>query len=217
MHLPGYLAKPAKPCEESIRNAADLLERELPAVLAVAHELLQDPERRAQRTAGVGVPAAERRDVRETVLGEEAQHLELGVDPGLEAAEDLEDQLVVEDERRVRLLATDRPRVEQLAAQAGEPFDRPELDRTLRALQRQPCPHRMHELARSGRMLEAVDLGVAVQQLVDVVRAGVVAHLDELEREMRIGRAQLDGVEHLRMRDRLATSRRTTAAASHSR
>ena len=41
----------------------------------------------------------------EAALGEEAQQLELGVDAGLEPAEDLEDQLLVEDDRRVRLLA----------------------------------------------------------------------------------------------------------------
>ena len=97
---------------------------------------------------------------------------------------------------RVGLLAADGPSVAQLAAQAGEPFDRPELDGAFRALQRQPRPHRVHELACGGGMLEPVDLGVAVQQLIDVVCAGLVAHLDELERELRIGRAQLHRVEH---------------------
>src|SRR3954470_14109465 len=50
-------------------------------------------------------------------------------------------------------------------------------------------------------MLEAVDLLLAVQQLVDVVRAGLVAHLDELERERRLRRTELHRIEHLRVRD----------------
>ena len=42
-------------------------------------------------------------------LGQEAQELELRVDAGLEAPVRLEDQLVAEDDRRVRLLGPDRP------------------------------------------------------------------------------------------------------------
>ena len=59
----------------------------------VGDELLQHPERRGERRAGVLVPAAERRHVREAVRAEEAQQLELGVDARLEPAEELEDQL----------------------------------------------------------------------------------------------------------------------------
>src|SRR5204862_3754949 len=94
MHLARHLAEPAQPLQELLRALTDLVERELPAVEAAADVLLQNPERRRERPAGVRVPAAERRGVRETVLGEEAQHLELGVDPGLESPEDLEDQLL---------------------------------------------------------------------------------------------------------------------------
>jgi len=82
-------------------------ERKVPAVERAAHVLLQHAERRVQRPADVRVPAAELRDVVEPALGEEAQHLELGVHAGLEPPEDLEDELVVEDDRRVRLLARD--------------------------------------------------------------------------------------------------------------
>ena len=82
---------------------------------------------------GVRVPADELRDVLEAVLGEEAQQLELGIDPGLEPSEDLEDQLFVEHDRRVRLLGTDRAR---LAPLAGEPGDRGELDHSV--CRRQP-------------------------------------------------------------------------------
>ena len=201
MHLARHLAEAPEPGEELRGSAPDLRDRELPAVLPVAHELLENPERRVQRAAGVRVPAAERRDVREAALGEEAQRLELGVDARLEPAEDLEDELVVEDERRVRLLAAHGSRLLQLAAEPGEPFDRPELDGAVRSLQRQPAPHRVHELARRRRIVEPVDLRLAVHELVDVVRAGLVAHLHELEREARLGRAQLDRIEHLRVRD----------------
>jgi hypothetical protein len=80
-----------------------------------------------------------------------------------------------------------------------------ELDHALGPLQRQPAAHRTDELARELRVLEAVDLELAVthrvQQLVDVVRAGVVSHLDECERELRLGRSQHDRLHELRVRD----------------
>ena len=199
VHLARHLTEPAHALEEGVRRSRDLVESELPAVLSVADELLEDPERRAQRSPRVRVPAAERGDVRETVLGQETEHLELRVDPRLEPPEDLEDRLVVEDDRRVRLLRTDGTRVEQLAAEAREPLDRPELDRPFLALQRQARAHCVHELACRCGVLERVDVVLAVHQLVDVVRAGVVAHLDEREHELRVHRAQYDGVELLRV------------------
>ena len=89
-----------------------------------------------------------------------------------------------------------------------------------------PCsvnPERiaLHELACELRLLEAVDLQLVaaqrVQQLVDVVRAGVVAHLDERERELRIRRAQDDRSRAPASARPRATSRRTSAAASRTR
>ena len=85
-----------------------------------------------------------------------------------------------------------------------------------------PCSVRPDRIAltssrASAGVVEDVEpeLAVAerVEQLVDVVRAGLVAHLDERERELRLRRPQHDRVEHLRMRDAHATSRRTSAAA----
>src|SRR5581483_10633202 len=89
VHLRRHLAEPAEPVEEALRRLRDLLERELPAVLSVGDELLQQPERRRERPARVLVPAAERGDVAEAALAEEAEQLELRVDPRLEPAEDL--------------------------------------------------------------------------------------------------------------------------------
>src|SRR5207302_9124344 len=97
------------PTEEALRVGGELVERELPAVQPAADELLQDPERRGERPARVRVPAAERRDVRKPVLREEPQHLELGIDSRLEPPEHLEDELVVEDDRRIRLLGAHLP------------------------------------------------------------------------------------------------------------
>ena len=59
-----------------------------------------------------------------------------GLMPGLEPAEHLQDQLLVEDDRRVRLLGADRPRVAQLVADAGE---RARSTRTRRC-RRRPAP-----------------------------------------------------------------------------
>ena len=84
MHLRRHFAEPPQPVEEALGRRRDLAERELPAADGTSDELLQEPERRRQRAAGVRVPAPERRDVAEALLAEEAQHLELRVDPGLE-------------------------------------------------------------------------------------------------------------------------------------
>ena len=181
VHLAGHFAEPQEAREEPLRLLGELVERELPAVEPAAHVLLQDPQRRRERAAGVRVPAAERRDVREAVLGEEAQNLELRVDAGLEPAEDLEDQLFVEDDRRVRLLRADVARVEQLLAEGGEACDGPKLDGALVPLQREPRADRADELACNA---EALLLGR--EQLIDVVRARVVPQLRERERVARL-------------------------------
>src|SRR5439155_3407733 len=134
------------------------------------------------------------------------QHLELGVDPRLEPAEHLEDELLVEDDRRVRLFRGDGPHLQQLTAETREAFDRRKLDDALRSLQHQPGAHGADELPRELRIVQAVDLQLAlaqrVEHLVDVVRAGVVAHLDEGERELRLRRSNDDRLEHLCVRHR---------------
>ncbi len=153
VHLAGHLAEPAETGQEALGLLGELVERELPAVEPAAHVLLQDPERGRERPARVRVPAAERSDVREAVLGEEAQHLQLGVEPGLEPAEDLEDELVVEDDGRVRLLGADVACVVQLAAETGEPGHGAKLDDAFGSLEREPGAHRADELAREAEGL----------------------------------------------------------------
>ena len=137
------------------------------------------------------------------MVGEEAQHLQLRVDAGLETPEHLQDRLVVEDDRRVRLLGADPPDVDRLAAQPREVRDSVELDDSLPAVQRLARTQRAHELPREGDVVVDLDLvsGRRVEQLVEVVRAGLVAHLDERERERRLARAHDHRVEHLRVSD----------------
>ena len=67
-----------------------------PLAAGAGEELLQQPERRIDQPPLVLVPAAQPGDVLEAVLGEEAQQLELGVRARLDAAVDLEDQLLGE-------------------------------------------------------------------------------------------------------------------------
>src|SRR5207244_517153 len=100
-----HLAQAPQARQESLRRASELLQGELPAVDRAGYERLQDPEGRLQRPADVRVPAAERRNVWEFALGQEPQELELRVQPRLQAPEDLQDQLLVEDDGRVGLLA----------------------------------------------------------------------------------------------------------------
>ena len=161
MHLAGDLAEPPQPREEPRPVAR--------ASSSSASSQPSSPPRtyswRIPSVAASGPPAYAYQppsggDVREAVLGEEAQHLELGVDAGLEPAEDLEDQLVVEDDRRVRLLGADVARVLQLAPETGEALDRAELDDSLRAVQRQAGAHRAHELAREARVLSSPSISI---------------------------------------------------------
>src|SRR5439155_25374292 len=112
VHPARPFAEPPQPPKNPLGRRLELVERKLPAVDPTLRELLQDPERRAHDAAGVRVPAAERGDVLEAVLREEAQHLELRIDARLEASEDLQDQLLVEHDRRVRLLGADGARLE---------------------------------------------------------------------------------------------------------
>ena len=93
-------------------SLAQLVERELPAVARAGEVLLQDPERRVEQAALDLVPAGQRRDVREAVRGQEAQQLELRVHARLDAPERLQDQLLAEHDRGVRLLDADRAHVD---------------------------------------------------------------------------------------------------------
>jgi hypothetical protein len=104
MHRPDDRAELVKAGRDRIGGRAELVERELPAVAPALDVALDDAERRVHQVALELVPAAQRGDVREPARGQEAQHLELGVVAGLQAAEGLQHQRGVEHERRVGLL-----------------------------------------------------------------------------------------------------------------
>src|SRR5579884_2959394 len=198
VHPARDLAEPPQAREEALRLIVDRVERELPAVDAARDEALQDPERRVHRLPRVRVPAGQLRDVLEAVLGEEAQQLELGVDARLEPAEDLQDQLLVEDDGRIRLLRRDRARLAQLLTGRGRPLHRSELDHTLPRRQLPAAAQQVHELAHVPRIGER-DEAVVRQQLVRLVGAGVEADLDDLQLEARLVRAQHRPVDHARV------------------
>ena len=199
MHRARHAPEPAQPHEEAIRLPLQLVERELPPVAGGAHVLLEDAERRVERPTDVRVPARELRDVLEVALREEAQQLELGVDAGLEPAEDLEDQLVVEDDRRVRLLGRDHARRRQLGAETGEALERAKLEHPFPRLHVRAGTDHVHELAHVARVDERVELLSAREQLVRVVRAGVEADLDDLDGELGLALVQRRSVQHARV------------------
>jgi hypothetical protein len=202
VHAAGRLTEEAKAIEEALRFAAHRRKRAIPAVFA-RNELLQDPERGIHLPPRVCVPAVELGDVLELVLGQEAEQLELGVDAGLEPAEHLQDQLLVEDDRRVRLLGSDRARFAQLVTGACKRLDRRELDNALAGGHLRVGAHQVDELAHLPWVRERVELVlVACEQLVGLVRARVEARLDDQQLEAWIllaqGRAIDDGgVRHL--------------------
>src|SRR5581483_3247447 len=119
---------------------------------------------------------------------------ELRVDPGLEPAEHLEDQLFVEDDRRVRLLGRDLARLPQLA-RGGVAAHRAELDRAVLALEVLGAAYQVDELTHLPRVAEHVVRPVG-QELVRLVRPGVEADLHELQLEPRAPVAKEDTVDH---------------------
>src|SRR6478752_10671623 len=104
--------------------------------------------------------AAELRDVLEAALGQEPEQLELGIDPRLEAPEDLEDQLLVEDDRRVRLLGADLARFAQLAAKPRGATHRRELDDAFACRQLGTAADHVDELAHLTGIAERVEPAV---------------------------------------------------------
>ena len=217
MELGGHRAEAPEPLEEHLGRRPELIECELPAADRVRQELLRHAERRLERLALVVVPAMERRDVREAAPGEEAQHLELGVDAGLELAEHLEHDRVVEHDRRVRLLDAHQadggvgrqPRLGAIELVEAEmpvggadlvgALDPPEQLERLRGLGKRVV-HGPVGGVRDG--LPAFSpIGVRgakrERQLVELVRAGGEAGLDEREHEQRViaERDALDDVD----------------------
>ena len=119
VHRAGHLAEPAEAAEKAVGLLGQLVQGQLPAVGRLRDELLEDPERRLQRRADVRVPPAERRNVLEAVLGEEAEHLQVRVRPRLEAAEGLQ-----EERRRRR-----RPSCSTARRRSGAPRSAPSRGR----------------------------------------------------------------------------------------
>ena len=74
-----------------------------------------------------------------------------------------------------------------------------ELDGSVGAPQRRSRAQGAHELSRECDVVVDLELVAAqrVEQLVEVVRAGLVAHLDESERKLRLADVHDNGVEHL--------------------
>ena len=205
VHAPDDRAEVAQARDEALGVVLELLERQLPAVAGVGHEALHDAEGGVHELALVLVPAAELGDVGEVALGEEAQHLELGVVAGLDASEGLEHELVVEDDRGVGLLGAHRAHVGagpwRLDALEPVELDASVLAVHLGALAQQAAEQlagaRVGERVVDGDAANVVDDGVleavatdAQQQLVDVVGAARVARLDQ--RRGQRGRAVVD-------------------------
>ena len=203
VHGAGHLAEPPRLRVEGLRALREAFQREGPTVLLARDVLLHDAERGLHEPAREGVPAGERGDVGELVLGEEAQELELRVHAGLQPPVGLEDELLVEDDGAVRLLGVDHARLAELGAADGEPVHRPEVDRRLLPVHRRRASHEVDELpAEDGVGESLVDRPAlrslddvlppllvvraeAEQHLVDVMRARLEANLEERDREQR--------------------------------
>ncbi len=205
-----HLAEAARVLRQPVVLAAhERVARQLPAVALGGHELLHGRQRRLERPALVRDVALERRCVLEGALGEEAEHLELGVHPRRDPAVELERVALVEHERAVRLLGAHRPRRLDLF---GELAGRAEHDRRLGGLERGICPHQLEypagELRVGDRVVGDPALGLGDHGLVPAVRRG-----PEPEREV-VEVVGLEAVAHLDDRDR---EDRRLARASHRR
>src|SRR6201999_297655 len=88
--------------------AGQPVEGPVPAVATVGDELLDDAEGGVGGAPFVLVPTEQPGDLVEAVAVQEAEHLELRVHPGLDPAVDLQDRVLAENDRAVRLLGGDR-------------------------------------------------------------------------------------------------------------
>jgi hypothetical protein len=203
--LPGHLAQPAQAREEPIRGGRDLLQRQLPAVPGAWKIRLEDPERGLDQPSRVLVPAGERRDMRKSELGQEAQHLELRIDSGLEPPVGLQDQLVAEDDRRVGLLGRERARVGEIRAVPAE-VRSAELDHRLVAVNRRLAAHQVDELTGERRIGERVVHDPLPRRLDDLTRRRVVPRPEPEQELVQLVRPGVEpnlghgGDEHRRLR-----------------
>ena len=159
---------------------------------------------------------AQRRDVRELAVGQEAQHLQLGVAARLQPAEHL--QRVARRRRRSTSWTARSPSGAPTAgrracsASSQKKLTLPTVRRRTR-----PARRRRRAITAAWRGLVSASMRqrrpslLAQQQLVELVRAGLEAHLDQADRgrrARRTGRARRPG----RSRRRRGSWRRTSAA-----
>ena len=123
----GTAAVPLAPGQlHAVEEAAEGVQRVAPGVPLVGDELLQDAERHRLVAAVADLQrAGDPRAVAEVgLLGQEAADLEVGVDPRLQLAEELQDQPVAEADRGVALLGLERRGLRspspRISAKAGE-------------------------------------------------------------------------------------------------
>ena len=109
VHLAHDPAELLEPGEERVGGGRQLLQAERPPVDGVGDEPLQETERRLHALAFVRVPAGQLGGVVELVLGEEQEHVELGVHAGTDVPVGLHEQ-VVDDDDGVRRVDTERAR-----------------------------------------------------------------------------------------------------------
>src|SRR5690606_2432248 len=95
----------------------DRIERELPGITLVRHELLHDRQRACGRSfVRVRQRAEYGRRVVEPVLAEELAHLDVQAQTVIEASIELEHHSAIEDHGRVALLHTEQPALALLRA-----------------------------------------------------------------------------------------------------
>ena len=161
---------------------------------------MRDAEGRGHRGARVTPPPAELRDIREPAATEEPEQLELGVDAWLEPAVELDDQLVVDDHRRVRLLDTERTDV--YPGRGREPPEGREVDSAGVGGDDCVAGRELDQPGHRGRLGEHVQGWFEVvarsrprEKLVDVVRPAAEANLEQRADERPGSGAEVDLVE----------------------
>jgi hypothetical protein len=136
----------------------------------------------------------------------------------LETPVGLEDQLVTEDDGGVGLLGAERSRLE-LGGAGGETVHQPELERALLPVDVAGPAHELEELRGEERVGQRVVDSPAVrlghdpvapalvlraepeEQLIELVRPGLEAHLHQGGHEKRRSRSQGDGRERAHLED----------------
>ena len=222
VHRADDLAQAPHALEERVRVVAELFQRQLPAVARAGDEVLEHAQRRVEVAALDLVPAGQAGDVGEAALGQEARDLEVRVDARLDAAEDLEDQLVTEDDRRVGLLGADR------AGGSGGVRDRHVVERAeaddrlvvadVGVLADQLEQHLGVVGQPIGRLVPAADqlvglVGARAEDRIDERGADTVAKLDFLE-DVAVGDLASLGAEPALLHEELGEAHQPSSSTS---